>query len=78
MKLRIITHAERDLRGKMPELWPAFMDHDQVVATFWPRLYDVYADFQLWVVDGKETVGYACTLPVSGTAFPSSEASTGR
>jgi hypothetical protein len=53
MKLRIYTHAERDLSGKLPNLWPAFMNHDQVIATFWPRLYEVYADFQLWVVDDK-------------------------
>jgi hypothetical protein len=56
VNLRILTHAERDLRGTMPELWPLFMAHDPVVSTFWPRLYDVYPDFQLWVVDGKNTV----------------------
>ena len=72
MKLRIITHAEKDLRDTMPHMWPAFMDHDPIVSTFWPRLYDVYADFQLWVLDGKETVANACTLPVSwdGLAEP--------
>jgi hypothetical protein len=68
--LRILTHAERDLRGTMPELWPPFMGHDPVVSTFWPRLYDVYADFQLWVVDGKQTVAYACTLPVQWDGVP--------
>ena len=72
MKLRILTHAEKDLRDTMPHLWPAFMDHDPIVSTFWPRLYEVYADFQLWVLDGKETVANACTLPVSwdGLAEP--------
>ena len=72
MKLRVLTHAEKDLRGTMPNLWPAFMDHDPIVNTFWPRLYEVYADFQLWVVDGKETVASACTLPVTwdGMAEP--------
>jgi GNAT superfamily N-acetyltransferase len=70
MKLRIYTHAERDLSGRLPDLWPAFMHHDQVISTFWPRLYDVYADFQLWVVDDKETIGYACTLPVKWDGIP--------
>jgi GNAT superfamily N-acetyltransferase len=70
MKLRIYTHAERDLSGKLPDLWPAFMHHDQVISTFWPRLYDVYADFQLWAVDDKETIGYACTLPVKWDGIP--------
>jgi GNAT superfamily N-acetyltransferase len=70
MKLRIFTHAERDLSGRLPDLWPAFMHHDQVISTFWPRLYDVYADFQLWVVDDKETIGYACTLPVKWDGIP--------
>jgi GNAT superfamily N-acetyltransferase len=70
MKLRIYTHAERDLSGKLPSLWPAFMHHDQVIATFWPRLYEVYADFQLWVVDDRETIGYACTLPVKWDGIP--------
>ena len=72
MKLRIITHAERDLRGTLPDLWPAFMNQDKVVSAFWPRLYEVYPDFQFWVVDGRETVGYACTVPVhwDGLAEP--------
>jgi GNAT superfamily N-acetyltransferase len=70
MKLRLYTHAERDLSGKLPDLWPAFMHHDQVISTFWPRLYDVYADFQLWAVDDKETIGYACTLPVNWDGIP--------
>jgi GNAT superfamily N-acetyltransferase len=77
MKLAIVTHAERpDLQGTMPDLWPEFMRHDKVVETFWPRLYEVYADFQLWVVDTdaqpRRTVAYACTLPVAwdGTASP--------
>jgi len=72
MKLHILTHAEKNLSGTMPNLWPAFMDHDPIVSTFWPRLYEVYADFQLWVLDGKETVARACTLPVTwdGMAEP--------
>ena len=64
------THAERDLSGRLPDLWPEFMRHDQIVSTFWPRLYDVYADFQLWVVDERETIGYACTLPVRWDGIP--------
>jgi GNAT superfamily N-acetyltransferase len=70
LRLRILTHAERDLRGTLSELWPQFMAHDPVVSTFWPRLYEVYPDFQLWVVDGKETVAYACTLPVQWDGVP--------
>jgi len=70
MKLRVLTHAERDLRGTMPQLWPEFMSRDDVVSGFWPRLYDEYADFQLWVVDGKETIGYARTLPVRWDGLP--------
>ncbi|MES1248827.1 MAG: GNAT family N-acetyltransferase [Actinomycetota bacterium] len=72
MRLRILQHAERDLRGTLPDLWPQFMNQDPVVRAFWPRLYEVYPDFQFWVVDGKETVGYACTVPVhwDGLAEP--------
>ena len=70
MSLRILTHAERDLRGSMADLWPPFLAHDPVVSTFWPRLYEVYADFQLWVVDGKRTAAYACTLPVHWDGIP--------
>jgi GNAT superfamily N-acetyltransferase len=70
MKLRICTHAERDLRDRLPNLWPEFMGHDQVVSTFWPRLYDVYADFQLWALDDREPIGYACTLPVRWDRIP--------
>ncbi len=72
MKLRILTHAERDLRGTLGYLWPEFMGHDPIANAFWGRLYDVFPDFQFWVVDGKETVGYACTVPVhwDGLAEP--------
>jgi len=70
MKLRVVTHAERDLRGKLPDLWPEFMGHDQIVSTFWPRLYDVYPDFQLWVLDERQVIGYACTLPVNWDGVP--------
>ena len=70
MKLRFYTHAERDLSGRQPDLWPEFMRHDRVVSTFWPRPYEVYPDFQLWVVDDKETIGYACTLPVKWDGIP--------
>ena len=70
MKLRLLTHAERDLRDSLPQLWPEFMQHDPVVSAFWPRLYDVYPDFQLWLLDGKDTVGYACSLPVRWDGVP--------
>ena len=74
MKLAVVTHAEHpELEDTMPELWPEFMRHDPVVQTFWPRLYDLYADFQLWVRDRDEraTVAYACTLPVNWDGTPS-------
>jgi hypothetical protein len=45
MKLRILTHAEKDLRETMPNQWPAFMNQDPIVSAFWPRLYEIYADF---------------------------------
>ncbi len=75
MKLAIVTHAERpELRETMPDVWPEFIRHDAVVRTFWPRLYDIYPDFQLWARDleTRRTVGYACTLPVhwEGVAEP--------
>ena len=65
MKLRILTHAERDLRGTLGDLWPKFMGHDPIANAFWPRLYEVFPDFQFWVVDEKATIGYACTVPVN-------------
>ncbi len=70
MRLRILTHAERDLRGTMPDLWPEFTAHDPIVNTSWPRLYDLYADFQLWALDGKTTIGQACTVPVRWDGIP--------
>jgi GNAT superfamily N-acetyltransferase len=70
VKLRIVTHAEHDRRGSLPELWPPFMSEDPVVSAFWPRLYEVFPDFQLWVVDARRTVGYACTVPVSWDGIP--------
>lgn len=75
MKLAIVTHAERPELGETrPDLWPEFMRHDPVVRTFWPRLYELYPDFQLWARDleARRTVGYGCTLPVrwEGVAQP--------
>jgi GNAT superfamily N-acetyltransferase len=46
------------------------MGHDPVVNAFWPRLYELFPDFQLWVVDGRTTVGYACTVPVHWDGVP--------
>src|SRR5581483_6761939 len=41
-----------------------------------PQLYDLYPDFQLWVVDReanpRRAIGYACSVPVEwkGTPMP--------
>jgi GNAT superfamily N-acetyltransferase len=71
VNLRIVTHAERpDLARSEPDLFPPFMAHDPICSSFWPRLYEVYPDFQLWLLDGKSTVGYACTLPVRWDGIP--------
>ena len=75
VKLALVTHAEHpELRDSIDDLFPAFMNHDKIVASFWPRLYDEYPDFQLWAVDRDErrTVAYASTLPVrwDGTPAP--------
>lgn len=67
MKLALVTHAEHpELQGTMSRIWPDFMAHDEVFEAFWPKLYELYADFQLWAVDRdeKQTVGYACSVPV--------------
>ena len=67
MRLAIVTHAERpELAESISDLRPEFVRHDPVVRTFWPRLYDIYPDFQLWARDHetRKTVGYACSLPV--------------
>ncbi len=72
MRLRIVTHVEHpELRGKVPDVWPEFMQHDRAVAEFWPTLYEVYPDFQLWILDGRKPIGYACTLPVVWNGEPS-------
>ena len=70
MKLRIVTHAEHDLSGTFKNIWPEYMGHDAIAATFWPRLYEVFPDFQFWVVDDKTTIGYACTVPVHWDGLP--------
>jgi GNAT superfamily N-acetyltransferase len=76
MKLALVTHFERPrLRGTLPSLWPEFMAHDNVVQKFWPQLYDLYPDFQLWVLDREATtrkaIGYACSVPVQWNGNPS-------
>ena len=74
MKLALVTHAEHpELQGTMPSIWPDYMAHDPVVEGFWPKLYEVYPDFQLWAVDrdARLTVGYACSVPVLWDGKPS-------
>jgi GNAT superfamily N-acetyltransferase len=74
VRLAIVTHAEHpELRGTVADLWPEFMQHDPVVTTFWPRLYEVYPDFQLWArdLDARRTAAYACTVPVRWDGTPS-------
>ena len=71
MRLRIVTHVEHpELRGKLPDPFPEFMRHDTTVSEFWPQLYEVYPDFQLWVLDGRRLIGRACTLPVVWDGVP--------
>jgi GNAT superfamily N-acetyltransferase len=70
VKLRIVTHAEHDGSARFPDVWPKFMDHDPIGSAFFPRLYDVFADFQLWVLDGKKTAASACTVPVHWDGVP--------
>ncbi len=72
MKLRILTHAEKDLRDTLPEMiWPEFMAHDPIVNTFWGRLFEVYPDFQLWALDGRsDGRRQACTVPVRWDGIP--------
>jgi len=74
VKLALVTHAEHpELQGTMPSIWPDYMAHDPVVEGFWPKLYEVYPDFQLWAVDrdARLTVGYACSVPVLWDGKPS-------
>jgi GNAT superfamily N-acetyltransferase len=71
LTLRIVTHAERpQTRWGRPDAFAPFMAHDAVASAFWPRLYEVYPDFQLWLLDGTQTAGYACTLPVRWDGIP--------
>ncbi|MBV8064324.1 MAG: hypothetical protein JOY72_10940 [Actinobacteria bacterium] len=71
MRLRIVTHVEHpELQGAVPNVWPEFMNNDQLVSDFWPTLYEVYPDFQLWLLDGRKPIGYACTLPVVWNGEP--------
>lgn len=77
MRLAVVTHAERPrLRGTLPDLWPEFMAHDPVIQSFWPSLYELYADFQLWLVHRdaapRRAIGYACSIPVRWAGPPSS------
>ena len=71
MKLRIYTHAERDLRGTMPNLWPEFMNAR-------PGRLDLLAAAVRGLrrtsssgsSTGRRRSAYACTLPVRWDGMP--------
>ena len=79
MKLRSSSHVEHpgSSAGSCPTRGPSSCYHDQVVSDFWPQLYEVYPDFQFWVLDGRRLIGYACTLPVAWDGGRAGAASTG-
>ena len=44
--------------------WPAFMQHDRVVETHWPRLYSDFPDFQFAAFSKNEILGVGNSVPL--------------
>jgi hypothetical protein len=55
-------YVDRRLNG----IWPEFLLHDKISNRYWGRLYEEYADFQFFMVDGDEILAEANCLPVAG------------
>jgi hypothetical protein len=70
MPAQIFTVAERpDLDERLGEIadpWPEFMNHDQVVRRFFPKLYERFRDFQfvLYDPDTDTVLGEGCSIPI--------------
>jgi GNAT superfamily N-acetyltransferase len=47
-------------------IWPEFLLHDKISNRYWDRLYEDYADFQFFLVDGDEILAEGNCLPVAG------------
>lgn len=69
-RYRVFTIAERpELRKALEEMnaevWPRFMQHDNVAAKFWDRLFTDFADFQFVVCrENNVPVGAGNTIPL--------------
>ena len=47
--------------------WPEFMQHDAVVNTHWPYLYEEFLQFQIGLHNGIEPMAIANTIPLNWT-----------
>jgi GNAT superfamily N-acetyltransferase len=77
MSYRIVSYVDRpDLDGSWDEVvgpaWPEFLYHDAVCNRLWPRLFDEFADFQLYLVDEEadRVVGQGNSAPFAWNGDP--------
>jgi GNAT superfamily N-acetyltransferase len=72
----LATFAERpDLAARtseIPSVWPEFMLHDDIVSSYWSRLRDELAHFQLVLYDEARdaVIGEARTVPFRWRGLP--------
>jgi GNAT superfamily N-acetyltransferase len=69
VKYKLVTTIERkDLIGKGDEIvvavWPEFILHDAVANEYFFQLYEVFPEFQYWLLDGEEIVGIGNSIPI--------------
>ena len=69
MKYKLVTTIERkDLIEKgdniVVQVWPEFILHDAVANEYFFQLYEVFPEFQYWLLDGEEIVGIGNSIPI--------------
>jgi len=70
MELELVTTIERpDLVEKgdriVKTVWPEFMLHDAIANEYFFKLYEVFPQYQFWLLNGEDIVGIGNTIPLN-------------
>ena len=66
--MEIVRYADRDdlleIRSEVLNTFPTFMNHNAMGWKYWGRLYELFPDFQLALLDDGDLIAEVHSLPV--------------